>query len=153
MGVRWNYLDKRDGTENVLRDFKDQDFILKTFDQNIKSLEVEMENLRMIVYDDPTGLHSKQTSESQLIQVMEEIEVVKRQRNEVEEYMAWFIPAWEQLSEDDQFVLLTFYIDGQAYGSNAAQIVMEHFHIEQSSAYNKKNRALTRLTKLLYGKL
>lgn len=152
MGVRWNYLDKRNGTENVLRDFKDQDYILKTFEQNIKSLEADMENLRLIAYDDPTGLRTKQTSESHIIQCMEEIDAVRQQKKEAEEYMAWFLPAWEQLSEDDRFVLRTFYIDGQNYGSNAAQTVMEHFHIEQSSAYNKKNRALIRLTNLLYGK-
>lgn len=30
--------------------------------------------------------------------------------------------------------------------------IAEHFHIEQSSAYNKKNRALHHLTVLLFGK-
>ena len=153
MGVRWRYLDKRDGAENALKDYKDQEYSLKAFDKTIKSLEADKENLRMLTYDDPTGLHSTQKSESQVIQCMEEMDAVRQQKKAAEEYMEWFLPAWEQLSEDDRFVLQAFYMDSSNYGSSAAQHVMEHFHIEQSSAYNKKNRALTRLTKLLYGKL
>jgi hypothetical protein len=66
--------------------------------------------------------------------------------------MNWFRPAWEQLTEDERFLLESFYGDVNSYGSGAASYIAEHFGIEQSSAYKRKNRALDRLTVLLFGK-
>jgi len=67
------------------------------------------------------------------------------------EYMDWFKPAWDELSEDEQYVLETFYQnDGSQTG--AVYDICDYFHVERSSAYNRKNRALDHLTTLLYGK-
>ena len=66
--------------------------------------------------------------------------------------MDWFKPAWEELSEDEQFVLETFYQDESTYGYGAVDTVMSHFQIEHNSAHKKKNRALDHLTTLLFGK-
>ena len=68
------------------------------------------------------------------------------------EYMEWFQPAWDELSEDEQYVLEVFYQDENSYGSYAAETVAEHFGIEHTSAHKKKNRALDHLTVLLFGK-
>ena len=68
------------------------------------------------------------------------------------EYMDWFKPAWEQLSDDDRYCLETFYGDGNTYGSSAAYYIAEYLHVEQATAYKRKNRALDRLTVLLFGK-
>lgn len=65
--------------------------------------------------------------------------------------MEWFKSAWEALTGDEQYVLETFYRE-EDYGSGAVYVVCDYFHIERSSAYNKKNRALDHLTTLLYGK-
>jgi hypothetical protein len=64
--------------------------------------------------------------------------------------MNWFKPAWEQLTEEERYVLETFYMDAEESG--AALTISEELNIERSSAYNKKNRALDHLTMLLYGK-
>ena len=65
--------------------------------------------------------------------------------------MEWFKPAWEQLSEDERYVLETFYNE-EGSQTGAVYEICDYFHIERSSAYNKKNRALTKLAVLLYGK-
>ena len=67
------------------------------------------------------------------------------------EYMAWFQPAWEKLSSDEQYVLQTFYADEDAQTS-AVYAIADHFHIERSSAYKRKNRALAKFAILLFGK-
>ena len=64
--------------------------------------------------------------------------------------MNWFKPVWEQLREEERYVLETFYMDAEE--SDAALTISEELNIERSSAYNKKNRALDHLTMLLYGK-
>ena len=45
-----------------------------------------------------------------------------------------------------------FYSEDNQYGSNAADDVADYFQIERASAYRRKNRALERLTILLFGK-
>ena len=46
----------------------------------------------------------------------------------------------------------TDYGDGNTYGSSAAYYIAEYLHVEQATAYKRKNRALDRLTVLLFGK-
>lgn len=65
--------------------------------------------------------------------------------------MNWFLPAWKQLTDDEQYILETFYDDDTA-SSGAVYTICDHFNIERSSAYNRKNRALQHLTVLLFGK-
>lgn len=66
--------------------------------------------------------------------------------------MDWFMPAWEELSEDERFILEEFYWGKEDSQTEAIYAICDHFSIERSSAYNKKNRALDKLTLLLYGK-
>lgn len=63
----------------------------------------------------------------------------------------WFMPAWNQLSEEERDVLDTFY--GSEMGTyGAVYEICDRYNIERSSAYNRKNRALTHLQTLLFGK-
>jgi len=65
--------------------------------------------------------------------------------------MAWFRPAWDGLTEDEQFVLNEFYLCDDAQ-EDAIGNICDRYHIERTSAYKKKSRALARLAILLYGK-
>ena len=66
--------------------------------------------------------------------------------------MEWFQPAWDTLSDDERYVLEQFYLEEEDKQIDAVYNICDHFHIERSSAYNKKNRAVNHLTLLLYGK-
>jgi DNA-directed RNA polymerase specialized sigma24 family protein len=60
--------------------------------------------------------------------------------------MAWFEPAWAQLSEDEQYVLESAYVDEIPYLNICA-----HLNTEKDAYYKRKSRALAHLTTLLYG--
>ena len=96
--------------------------------------------------------HNPQAGEERILNTIEEIDILKERYRQAVEYMDWFQPAWEQLTEDERYVLESFYSDVNCYGSNAAYYIASHFGIEQSSAYKRKNRALDRLTVLLFGR-
>ena len=83
---------------------------------------------------------------------VDEISVLRERYRQAMEYMAWFVPAWEELSEDDRYVLDAFYSEDNEYGSSAAEDVADYFGIERASAYRRKNRVLEKLTTLLFGK-
>ena len=80
---------------------------------------------------------------------MDEISVLQERYREALEFMAWFEPAWAELTEDERYVLECFYMgaDGPAVSA-----VCERFQIERNSAYRRKNRALSKLSVMLYGK-
>ena len=87
-----------------------------------------------------------------IIAAIDEIDVLKERYRQAVEYMDWFKPAWMALSEDERYVLQTFYWNEDERQTDAVYDICDHFNIERSSAYNKKNRALQHLALLLYGK-
>ena len=95
--------------------------------------------------------HNPQSRENSLLAGIDEIDVLKERYRQALEYMEWFRPAWEQLSEDERYVLDVFYMNGEE-GVEGIDQIMRQFKIEKSSAYNRKNRSLNHLTTLLYGK-
>ena len=139
MNIIWQYLDKRSAAVNALKDYSSMAYILAHTDEEIAQ-----------VHEDTTTLGSPnpQSGEMRIITAIDEIDVLRERYRQAKEYMEWFQPAWDSLSEDERYVLEQFYWreDQNIY------TICEHFGIERSSAYNKKNRAVQHLTLLLYGK-
>jgi hypothetical protein len=78
--------------------------------------------------------------------------VLKERYRRALEYMEWFQPAWDALTEDEQFVLSEFYCGGDAAADRRGRELSASGSYRALDAYNKKNRALARLALLLYGK-
>lgn len=152
MSVIWQYLDKRSAAINALRDFENMSFIISHTDEEIRNVREQMEGVGSPVMDDMPKSHNPQSTETRILSGIEEIDVLRERYRQATEYMEWFKPAWEQLSEDERYVLGAFYSEGNCYGSSAAYTIAEHFHIDRNAAYKRKNRALDRLTVLLFGK-
>lgn len=152
MSIIWKYLDKRSAAVNAIKDFSSMKFIIDHTDEKIKSTYEKMGGVNSPQFDGMPRTHNPQAAEDRIIKGVEEIDVLKERYRQALEYMDWFVPAWQELSEEERYVLETFYGEDSYYGGGAAYEIAEHFHIEQSSAYNKKNRALQHLTVLLFGK-
>ena len=93
--------------------------------------------------------HDPKAGENRLINTIDEIDVLKERYRQAKEYMEWFKPAWEKLSEDEQYILELFHINRSA---RAVEMAADHFGIDRSSVYPKKKRALDHFRTLLYGK-
>lgn len=152
MSIIWRYLDKRSAAVDALKDFSSMRFIIEHTDDEIKAAYEKMGGIKSPQFDGMPKSLDPQAGEERMIKGIEEIDVLKERYRQAAEYMAWFLPAWEELSEDERYVLETFYGDANEYGSSVIYQIADHFRIEQSSAYNKKNRALHHLTTLLFGK-
>ncbi len=152
MSIIWKYLDKRSAAVDALKDFGSMKFIMEHTDDEVKSAYEKMSGVRNPQFDGMPHSYNPQAGDDRMIKGIEEIDVLKERYRQAAEYMAWFLPAWEELSEDERYVLDTFYGDANEYGSSVIYQIADHFRIEQSSAYNKKNRALQHLTTLLFGK-
>jgi len=90
--------------------------------------------------------------EAVIAAALDEIDVLKERYRRALEFMEWFRPAWDALGDDERYVLSEFYREDESSQTAVVQNICDRFCIERSSAYNKKNRALAKLTLLLYGK-
>lgn len=151
MSIVWKYLDKRSAAVDALKDYSSMKFIIEHTDDEIKAAYQKMGGVSSPQYDGMPHSHNPQAGEDRIIKGIEEIDVLKERYRQAMEYMEWFVPAWNELTEDERYVLEVFYSDADSQ-TNAVYGICDHFGIERSSAYNRKNRALGKLVTLLYGK-
>lgn len=152
MNIVWQYLDKRAAAINALKDYSSMKYIIEHTDEDIAILNEEMSCPASPVLNGMPSTHDPKAGEKRLIACINEIDVLKERYRQALEYMDWFQPAWDALTEDEQYVLKEFYLDDEQKQIDAVYNICDHFNIERSSAYNKKNRALQHLALLLYGK-
>lgn len=152
MSIIWQYLDKRGATIKALKDYSSMEYIIKNNREEIADVYDRMSGVRSPGFDGMPHAHNPHAAEERIIKGITEIDVLKERYRQAAEYMEWFKPAWDELTEDEQYVLETFYRDSESQ-TGAVYDICDYFHIERSSAYNKKNRALDHLTTLLYGKV
>lgn len=152
MNIAWKYLDKRAAAVAALMDFSSMKFIIEHTDDEIKAAYEKMSGVGSVHYDGMPHTRNPHVLENRAISTIGEIDALKERYRQAAEYMAWFLPAWKELSDDERYVLETIYGKENEYGTNAIYDVCSHFNIERSSAYNKKNRALSHLVTLLFGK-
>lgn len=152
MSIMWKYLDKRSATIAAIKDYDAMQFIINSTDDEIKRSYEKMTGVGSTNWDGMPSSHNPHVGEDRILSGIEEIDILKERYRQAVEYMDWFRPAWEQLTEDERYCLETFYGDGNTYGSSAADHIAAYFNVEQSSTYRRKNRALDRLTVLLFGK-
>lgn len=153
MSIAWKYLDKRGGTVQAVKDYSSMKFIIESTDSEIKKTYTGITTVGSPNMDGMPHAHDPKAGEERLVNSLDEIDVLKERYRQALEYMDWFVPAWKQLTEDEQFVLETFYENGDYGVCNPVDSICEVYSIERSSAYNRKNRALNHLMTLLFGKV
>ena len=153
MSIMWQYLDKVKATEKAVRDYGAMKDIIEHTDERIRLIHEKMVGLGSSSLSDmPKGPHNPQAGEERLLKGIDEIDVQKERYRQAVEYMAWFKPAWKSLTDDERICLEAFYWGDDGSQAGAVYSLCNYFGIERSSVYNKKNRALSKLSLLLYGK-
>lgn len=148
MNIIWQYLDKRSAAINALKDYSSMAYIIAHTDEEIADIHDDMTSIGSPTFSDtPSKISNPQSGEIRLTTAIDEIDVLRERYRQAKEYMEWFQPAWNALSEDERFLLEQFY-----WHKTDVYEICDRFGIERSSAYNKKNRAVQHLTLLLYGK-
>ena len=153
MNIAWLYLDKRNAAINALKVYEGMNYIIQTAPSEIAATQECMTGIGGLALSDmPKGPHNPHAAEDRIVKAMDSISLLNERYRRAEEYVAWFLPAWQMLSEQERFVLSRFYMDDESKQVDSVGEICERVHIERTSAYKKKDRALSRLTLLLYGK-
>lgn len=128
-------------------------YIIDHTDEEIDSVHDQMTSLGSPALSDmPKAPPNPHANENRIISAIDEIDILKERYRQAVEYMEWFKPAWMALSEDERYILQTFYWNEDERKIDAVYDICARFNIERTSAYNKKNRAVQHLALLLYGK-
>ena len=152
MTIAWTYLDKRGAAVDALKDFASMEYIIANHAEDEEAIREDMTAVGSPALGGQPSSHNPHAGEARLAAQLDEIDVLKERYRQALEYMAWFRPAWEQLSEDERFILREFFMQAGINKTDAVLNIGEHIHVERAQAYRYKDKALNRLALLLYGK-
>lgn len=104
MNIIWQYLDKRAATIDVLKDYNSMKHIIENTDEDIAMLHDGMITPSAPVNDGMPSVRNPHANENRIAHNIDKIDVLKERLRQALEYMEWFQPAWDELTEDEQFV-------------------------------------------------
>ena len=151
MNIIWHYLDKRGAAINALKDYGSMQYIIDHTDEEIDTVHDRMSSVGSPVLSDmPKGPHNPQANENRIIAAIDEIDVLKERYRQAVEYMDWFKPAWMALSEDERYVLQTFYWNEDERQTDAVYDIWEQsrgaFLMPKEVKRCRRNRSVRVLT-------
>ena len=151
MHPMFDYLDYKKAAIAALQDYGNQAIILEHADDLASHTRQAMMTIPAPRYSGMPSAHNPRAAENKLVGQLSRLDELSDRKARAQSFMDWFNPMWEQLSDEDKFVLEAFFLDGLT-SEDAAMRVAEQFYVERKTAFQKKQRAITRLAKLLYAR-
>lgn len=152
MHVMSKYLDTYKATLAALEDYQTMVNILETTDQAIKDTYDRLTTVGSQRLDGMPHAPNPHAGEDRIASTLDRVDAYRERYAQAREYMDWFLPAWGVLSEDDRFVLDTFFFaDDDISQEDRARAVADHFYVERETAFRRRTKAVHRLATALYG--
>lgn len=152
MHVMSKYLDTYKATLAALDDYQSMVNIIETTDQAIKDTYEQLTTVSSLRLDGMPHAPNPRAGEDRVASTLDRVDAYRERYRQAREYMDWFLPAWGVLSEDDRFVLDTFFFAADEVSQeDRIRAIADHFYIERSTAHTRKSRAVGRLAKALFG--
>jgi hypothetical protein len=150
MMIAWKYLDKQTATINALKDYENMTCIISLTPDEIKATGDDMISPRSSSLDDMPRSRNLHSHEDMIINNISKMDVLNQRYKQAVEFMGWFKPAWDTLSEEEQTILSEFYLV-KGSKTDALQNICERLNIEKTCAYTRRDKSLKHLSTLLYG--
>ena len=148
MNIAWQYLDKRAATIEALKDFPGMRHTLSRTEEEIAREKDRMTQVGGAALSDmPRRGFDPGAGENRVASAMDHLEWLEVQQQQAKAYMHWFLGGWRQLSEEDRTVLKAFFLQ-----ESGVEAVCEALGVERAAAYKRRERAVSRLSLMLYGK-
>lgn len=152
MHVMSKYLDTYKATLAALDDYQSMVNIIETTDQAIKDTYEQLTTVSSLRLDGMPHASNPRAGEERVASTLDRVDAYRERYRQAREYMDWFLPAWGVLSEDDRFVLDTFFFAADDISQeDRARAVADHFYVERETAFRKRSKAVHRLATALYG--
>lgn len=150
MHVMTKYIDTKKAAIEALRDYPTMETIINTTTADIKQAVDDATHVSSIPTDSQPRTRNPHAHEERICATLDKIDLYKTRYAQACQYMDWFLPAWAILTDDERTVLEGFFLTDKPK-EQAVNELADHFYIERTSVYTKKNRALSHLARALYG--
>jgi len=149
--IVWKYVDKINATINALKDYKNMQRIVEITPARIREA-VTKESISLC-NDNCAEANSEFDNRWQGVVIMAEpdsLDVMKERYRQAAEFMEWFKPAWDSLSNDEKLLLSEFYCKEQSK-TYASMRLAEKMNYEERQIRRLRDKAVKRLSVLLFG--
>lgn len=149
--IAMTYIDKRAATIEAMKDYENMKHILASTSQEVKDEYEDIISLSGVSIDGMPKAHNPKAGENKIVSGLDKINVMRERYSQAVEYMKWFKPAWKLLTDDEQFILKEFYMNGnQRSGASARIEVRLAYSARQVDRL--RHKALEKLIRSLYGR-
>ncbi|MDR1703852.1 MAG: hypothetical protein LBS19_04095 [Clostridiales bacterium] len=150
MSIALKYIDKTAATKAALRDYDSMSVIIANTPDNLKNIYEQMASPHSSVPDGLPIAHNPKAGEDRLSSKLDTLDILRERYRAAVEYMAWFKPAWNALSDDERYILRESYM-GVSYRSGSTARIMTESHFSERHVERLRSKALHRLQLLLFG--
>lgn len=142
-----DYLDPVKATKAILRDWRTQEFRAEYGRDRIGEIDAGM--IRLGGLSDATPVQGGGNRQQEAVcSAIDRKTVAERGYHRAVTYMQEIKPYWDQLTEDEQYMLTVRFVDQGEY--NGIKQIMDRFRYEKTKAYKMSNAALEKLAKLIF---
>jgi DNA-directed RNA polymerase specialized sigma subunit len=145
-------LNKHSAAIEALKDYDSMKHILLSYSDDKTEVQEHLTSVYtpMLSWSAP-GSKNPHAEEGKIALSLDLIDVVKDRYQQALEYMVWFQPAWDALSDDERIILAEIFMKNNDR-TEAVLTVGERLHLERAQVYRRKDKAVSCLSLLLYGK-
>lgn len=142
-----DYLDPVKATKAILRDWRTQEFRAEYGRDRIREIDAGM--VRLGGLSDATPVQGGGNRQQEAIcSAIDRKTVAERGYYRAVTYTQEIKPYWDQLTEDEQYMLTVRFVDQGE--DNGIKQIMDRFQYEKTKAYKMSNAALEKLAKLIF---
>jgi hypothetical protein len=148
--IAWTYLDKKSASAEALKDYHAMDYIIQNHKNAVSEVRAGMTTIRSSVPDGMPHTPRPRAGEERLAAAIDTIDILKERYRQALEYMDWFTPAWEKLTDTEQTILTELYQSSSMRSGAIARLerILGYGH---SQIDRLRSKALARFSHLLFG--
>ena len=148
--IAWKYIDKAAATVAAMRDYDSMRVIINNTPEEIKALYERMTTPRAPALSGLPSARNPKSGEDKIIEQLDKLDLLRDRYSNAVEYMSWFAPAWNVLSESEQHILERYYMDESLRNGGRGRLAGELNYTERHID-RLRGKALQRLQVLLFG--
>lgn len=148
--IGWRYIDTNSAAVAAMRDYSNMKTIIDLTPEVIKDLYDKMISPRISNLTDMPKHRNMSGANDSLSASLDKLDVFQDRYRLAIEYMAWFEPAWNSLSDVERTILREFYM-GDSIRSGANERLQSLLHYSRAQINRIRGKALTGFSLLLFG--
>lgn len=149
--IAWEYINKVAATVNAVRDYENMRNVIEITPEEIKEQQGRMVSVGGGSVTVSTGVHDPRSGEKAIASAIDKIDVLTERYKGAVEYIRWFEPAWQKITELERTVLREFYMTGNQR-SGANRRLQAELQYSEAQIERLRKKSLWKFSMLLFGK-